>query len=211
MNKKEIMIREFFDNNWLKLNLIILVSATLIFIITLQSFFCTKQTQELCKSVEIFTPPIIEIAIGVGIALLIHNHTRKIQKKDDDELKLTVHGAYLHLWSLHLALIPYINSQEVRADNTTAILILNLINHTQTDLLKSSKLISKNVIEQLQLHLLLIRTAISVSLDPRSDTENYWSQNENKVKIALKEIKNIATKEFEPHVLHDQRLVWKDL
>lgn len=204
-------MRKFYDKHWLKITLTILGIITFIFIGTLQSIFCTEQTQELCKSFENFIPSIIEIAIGGGIALLIHNYTRKMQKKDNDELKVSVHGTYLHLWSLRVTLIPYANSEDVRSDNTTAIQILNLINHTQTELSKSSKLISKIPIEQLQLHILLIRTAISVSLDPRSDTENYWSQNANKVKIALNEIKNIAIKEFEPHILHNQKLKWSNV
>jgi len=204
-------MRKIYDEHWLKITLTILGIITIVFISSLHSSFCTVQTQELCKSFESFIPSIIEMAIGGGIALLIHNYTRKMQKKDNDELKVSTHGTYLHLWSLHVTLIPYVNSRDVRSDNTNAIQILNLINHTQTELSKSSKLISKNSIEQIQLHILLIRTAISVSLDPRSDTENYWSQNSDKVKIALNEIKNMAITEFEPHVLPDQKLKWNTL
>ena len=117
-------------------SLIILIVSISFLIGILQSIFCTKNTQELCNLFGNYIPSIIEVSIGIGIALLIHNHDRNLQEKDDQEVKLTIHGIYLHLWSLYLASIPYINSAQVRKENTTTIQILNLINHSQTNLSK---------------------------------------------------------------------------
>jgi len=206
-----VMVKKYFDKHWFKFTLLILATSTIVAIKILESIFCTGQPQELCDSFYDFIPSTIEISIAIGIAILIHNHTRKLEKKDNDELALTIHGIYLHLWSLHLALIPYLNSIEVRNNNTTAIQILNLINHSLSDLSKCGKIISNKTIEKLQLHLALIRTAISVSLDPRSDIEKYWQENESKVKIAFEVIKNIATKEIEEHIVASQKIVWRDM
>ena len=205
------MVKKYFNKHWLKFTLLILASSTFATIKISELVFCTKQSQEICDSFNDFIPSIIEISIGIGIAILIHNHTRKLEEKENNELALTIHGIYLHLWSLHLALIPYLNSIEVRSNNTTAIQILNLINYSQDDIAKCGKLLSNKTVEKLQLHLVLIRTAISVSLDPRSNVEQYWKENESKVKTALKDIKNIAIKEFEQHVAASQKIVWRDI
>lgn len=204
-----MLIQEFYNKHWLLFSLIILGVSTLLLIVILYSVFCTEENL-ICNQYKSFIPSFIEIGVGLGIALIIHNHTMKIQKKEDAEVLLTVHGIYLHLWNLHLSLLPYISSADVRSDKSTTIQILNSINNVEANLAKCAKLISNEIIEKLQLHLILIRTAISVSLDPRSDIEVYWNSNVNKVKIALDEIKKIAKTEFEKYS-NKEKIVWREI
>lgn len=197
-----------FDKYWLHSSLSVLAIGALIIWCIFNRVFCDVPSST-CTSFLGFTPSMVEIAVGIGVALIVQNHTRKIQKKEDNEIDLTIQNTYYNLWSIHQSLNAYILSSDVRKENNTAIHILNQLNHTQSVLSKCSKKIKQSIIKDLQLHLVLIQSTVSVSLDPRADTEEYWLKNKDSVQISFQQLEDISKEHFEPLIPDSQKITWK--
>ena len=200
------------NNLWIIISLILLGISSIIFWISLNHIFCESHLDSKpCNNFLSFTPSIIEIAIGIGIALIIHDHTRKIQSRENNDLNLTIQGTYYHLWNLCETLRSYIISDAVRSEHSSSIQILNLLSQSQANLSKCGQKLDLKILKDLQLHLILIQQAVSVSVDPRSNIEEYWKINSDNVKISFENIKVITKSYFEPYVDDKNKMIWKDL
>ena len=115
------------NNLWLIVTLCILTISSIVFWFGLDYNVCKEEDSSICMDFRNFKSSIIEITIGIGIVLIIHDHARKIQNKENSDLTLTIQGTYYHLWSLHETLRSYILSKEVRAEHSSSVHILNLL------------------------------------------------------------------------------------
>lgn len=195
---------------WLPLSLTALAISTVGFWCYLKSQFCVDITTNVCNNFLNFTPSTVEIAVGIGIALIIHDHTRRSQIKENTDVELTIQGTYYHLWSLNEALRSYKKSKDVRAENSTSLQILHIINQIHTNLSKCGRNIDSKIIGNLQLSLILIHKAVSISIDPRIETEEYWEKNIESVENAIKNITSITKTNFEKLIHDDYKMTWNN-
>ncbi|MDE1818376.1 MAG: hypothetical protein KGI19_07215 [Thaumarchaeota archaeon] len=201
-------MKQFIEKFWLPIAIAILVISATILWLALRSIICTYLIAD-CDEFMKATPTMIEITVGISVAIIVHNHTRKIQKKEDDDLSLTIQGTYFYLWNLHTTLQSYFKSDIVRADKMVAIHILNLIDHIQANLSRCGRKINPDKIKELQLHLILLQSVVRNSLDPRSNIEELWNKNNEKSTIAGKQVKAIIVNHFETFVPAERRIPWE--
>ena len=199
------------NNLWLIVSLSILVVISLILWIVLDYSFCNNKDPLTCAEFKNFNSSIIEIAVGIGIVLIIHDHARKIQNKENNDLNLTIQGTYYHLWSLHETLRSYIISDKVRSEYSSSVHILNLLSQSQANISKCGRKLNPKILNNLQLHLILIQKTISVSIDPRGNVEEYWTTNSQNVQTAFNSVKKITISNFEPYVKEKYRMTWAEL
>ncbi|AJM91724.1 hypothetical protein [Nitrosopumilus piranensis] len=151
---------------------------------------------------------LVEIIVGIGIALIIYDHTKKIESREAEDLKLAIRGTYYSIWNLYHAILPYSKSEEIRSDRLTGLQILTILQTIRTTLSKCAQSIDGTQIETIQVDLLEIQEIVRSSTDPRADIEKLWTSNSSRFITAMVEIKDITKNNFEPLIPKTSRAKW---
>lgn len=197
------------NRHWLKIRLVITIGLTIIVILFLYDLFLIKETNQHDPQFTIWSTLIIEISIGIGITLLIHDYARKTQEREITDLELTITGTYYALWNLYMSSKAYIKSQAVRENKIPGLQITSIINSILMNLPKCGQKIKSEDIGTLQLHLILMQNVIRASLDPRANSEEYWNKNSKSFITAVKELREISS-EFEIFIPDSSIIEWNE-
>ena len=200
-------IKEFYSNNWLFVCIIILSVVILIAFLTMHTIFNSLSISPENILTLSYTL-LIEVFLGILIALVVHNHTKKVEKREIQDVELAITGTYYNLWTLYMALISYDRSKEVRVDRISGLHIINIIHLIQSNLSKCGQKIDPESIETLQLNLVLLQNVIRALVDPRAKEEELWNKNEKQFKEAMNEIESITKAKFESIMGTNTKLNW---
>lgn len=151
---------------------------------------------------------LIEIIIGIAIALIVYNHAKKIEDQEKEDLKLAIRGTYYSLWNLYHAMFAYSRSDAVRTDRISGLQILNIIQTVRNTLSKCAQSIDPLKIEIIQVDLSEMQEIVRSSIDPRSNVEELWQKNSGRFCNAMSEIRKISIENFEPLIPEASRSQW---
>ena len=195
--------------NSLRFWIILLIIGTIISAFILNQFVFPGYDIERKSDFPNWGTLLLEIFVGVTIALIIYNHTKKTENKELRDLDLTIVGTYYNLWNLYLSMNTYTKSDKVRADKVLGLQILHIANSTHNTLAKCGQKIDRSSIETLQLHLVVIQNIIRALMDPRANIEELWSKNKESFDNILNDLKDLSQKKFEPKISKESKADWE--
>lgn len=153
---------------------------------------------------------VVEIIIGIGIALIIYDHTKKIESRELEDLEMAIRGTYYSIWNLYHAMLPYSKSDQVRSDRISGLQILSVLQTVRNTLSKCAQRIDGTKIETIQVDLLEVQEIVRSSIDPRAEIEDLWSQNSTRFTNAMNEIRKIAEEDFESFIPNSSKAQWPE-